>query len=105
MERGKNLNMSRNLDDQIEQALENVTEDRDVTKRLLNDLIDYISVSNDRHVEAGAIAAKYVETLQRSNEQVVKLAGIIQRATAQKGPEGLSNEEKEDLFQLIQGAE
>jgi len=97
--------MSRNLDEQIEQALENVTEDRDVTKRLLNDLIDYISVSNDRHVEAGTIAAKYVETLQRSNEQVVKIAGIIQRANANAGPEGLSREEKEDLFELIQGAE
>jgi ABC-type transporter Mla subunit MlaD len=97
--------MRKDLDEQLEKALENVNEDRDVTKRLLNDLIDYISVSNDRHVEAGAIAAKYVETLQRSNEQVVKVAGIIQRAAAQSGPEGLSNEEKEDLFQLIQGAE
>jgi len=97
--------MRKDLDEQLEKALDNVTEDRDVTKRLLNDLIDYISVSNDRHVEAGTIAAKYVETLQRSNEQVVKIAGIIQRATAQKGPEGLSNEEKEDLFQLIQGTE
>ena len=97
--------MVKDLDEQLEKALDNVNEDRDVTKRLLNDLINYISVSNDRHVEAGAIAAKYVETLQRSNEQVVKIAGIIQRATAQKGPEGLSNEEKEDLFQLIQGAE
>ena len=76
---------------------------REITKRLLNDLIDYISVSNERHVEAGAIAAKYVETLQRSNEQVVKVAGIIQRATANKGPEGLSQEEKDDLFELIQG--
>tara|TARA_Y100000310_G_C20564958_1_gene755012 strand:+ start:843 stop:1136 length:294 start_codon:yes stop_codon:yes gene_type:complete len=97
--------MTKSLEDQIEQALDNVNEDRDVTKRLLNDLIDYISVSNDRHVEAGTIAAKYVETLQRSNEQVVKIAGIIQRAAAQKGPEGLSREEKEDLFELIQGAD
>ena len=97
--------MRKNLDEQLTQVLENVEEDRDVTKRLLNDLIDYISVSNERHVEAGAIAAKYVETLQRSNEQVVKVAGIIQRATANKGPEGLSKEEKEDLFELIQGVE
>jgi len=97
--------MRKNLDEQLTQVLENVEEDRDVTKRLLNDLIDYISVSNERHVEAGAIAAKYVETLQRSNEQVVKVAGIIQRASANKGPEGLSQEEKDDLFELIQGGE
>ena len=97
--------MARDLEDQLDKVLQNVEEDRDVTKRLLNDLINYISVSNERHVEAGAVAAKYVETLQRSNEQVVKVAGIIQRATANKGPEGLSKEEKEDLFELIQGGE
>ena len=95
--------MSNDLDEQLEKALGNVNEDRDVTKRLLNDLIDYIAVSNERHVEAGAIAAKYVETLQRSNEQVVKIAGIIQRATANKGPEGVSKQEKDDLFDLISG--
>ena len=95
--------MTNDLDEQLEKALDNVNEDRDVTKRLLNDLIDYISVSNERHVEAGAIAAKYVETLQRSNEQVVKIAGINQRATANKGPEGLSKQEKDDLFELISG--
>tara|TARA_R100000808_G_C2155305_1_gene167407 strand:- start:6618 stop:6911 length:294 start_codon:yes stop_codon:yes gene_type:complete len=95
--------MRSDLEEQLEKALDNVNEDRDVTKRLLNDLIDYISVSNERHVEAGAIAAKYVETLQRSNEQVVKVAGIIQRATANKGSEGLSKEEKDDLFELISG--
>tara|TARA_B100001094_G_scaffold302444_1_gene329684 strand:- start:219 stop:512 length:294 start_codon:yes stop_codon:yes gene_type:complete len=95
--------MSKDLDEQLSSALDNVNEDRDITKRLLNDLIDYISVSNERHVEAGAIAAKYVETLQRSNEQIVKIAGIIQRATANKGPEGLSKEEKDDLFELISG--
>ena len=97
--------MRKDLDEQLTQVLENVEEDRDVTKRLLNDLIDYLSVSSERHIEAGAIAAKYVETLQRSNEQVVKVAGIIQRATANKGPEGLSKEEKEDLFELIQGGD
>ena len=95
--------MTNDLDEQLEKALDNVNEDRDVTKRLLNDLIDYLSVSSERHVEAGAIAAKYVETLQRSNEQVVKIAGIIQRATANKGPEGLSKQEKDDLFELISG--
>jgi len=95
--------MRKDLDEQLTQVLENVEEDRDVTKRLLNDLIDYLSVSSERHVEAGAIAAKYVETLQRSNEQVVKIAGIIQRATANKGPEGLSKQEKDDLFELISG--
>ena len=63
----------------------------------------YLSKDEERHTQVGSVAAKYVETLQRSNEQVVKIAGIIQRATANKGPEGLSKEEKDDLFDLING--
>ena len=95
--------MTNDLDEQLEKALDNVNEDRDVTKRLLNDLIDYLSVSSERHVEAGAIAAKYVETLQRSNEQLVKVLHLIQKAEQQNGNVELSDNEKDNLFELIQG--
>ena len=95
--------MRRDLDEQLQKALDNVTEDRDVTKRLLNDLIDYISVSNERHVEAGTIAAKYVETLQRSNEQLVKISGLIHKQQA--GDTGLSDTDRADIFDMLQQEE
>ena len=63
----------------IEQATTNVTEDRAATKVLLMSLMKYMQTGADRHKEVGLIAAKYLETLQRSNEQLVKIAGIIQK--------------------------
>jgi len=57
------------VDNYINEAIENIRKDREITKSLLNDLIVYLSVDEERHKDAGVIAAKYVETLQRSNEQ------------------------------------
>ena len=62
--------------DFIENARENVVDDRATTKSLLMNLLKYMQVSDDRHKEVGLIAAKYLETLQRSNEQLVKLAAL-----------------------------
>ena len=42
----------------------------------------YMQSSDDRHREVGLVAAKYLETLQRSNEQLVKLAALIQKKAA-----------------------
>ena len=59
----------KNLDHYLESAIQNIEEDRKVTRELLDDVIGYLSKSEERHREVGAVAAKYVETLQRSNEQ------------------------------------
>ena len=42
-------------------------------------LMKYMQVSDDRHKEVGIIAAKYLETLQRSNEQLVKIAALASK--------------------------
>ena len=49
------------------------------------------------------VAAKYVETLQRSNEQLVKVLHLLQKAEQQNGSVELSDNEKDNLFELIQG--
>ena len=90
---------NKNLDKQIDNALKNITNDRAVTTSLLNDLMEYIKRSSTTHAEVGPVAAKYVETLQRSNEQLVKLVGIINKNT--KAETGLSMRDKEELFDLI----
>ena len=91
----------KNLKDYIDQVTTNVNEDRAAIKSLLMSLMKYMSISEDRHKEVGLIAAKYLETLQRSNEQLVKVAGLIQK---QEGPAvGISDEDKDELFDLIQG--
>tara|TARA_B100000073_G_scaffold347852_1_gene363639 strand:+ start:2897 stop:3196 length:300 start_codon:yes stop_codon:yes gene_type:complete len=89
-----------NLESFIEQATENITDDRAATKALLMNLMQYMQTADDhRHREFGLIAAKYLETLQRSNEQLVKLASLIQKK--EKTTEGISDQDRQDLFDLI----
>ena len=91
--------MSKKLENFIQQATSNITDDRATTKSLLMTLMRYMSVSEDRHKEVGLIAAKYLETLQRSNEQLVKLANLIQKDTTDNAD--LTESDRQELFDLI----
>ena len=71
--------MSKKLDEIIKKALVNIEEDRLVTRDLLNDAMGYLAKDEGRHREIGMTLAKYVETLQRSNEQMVKVATLISK--------------------------
>tara|TARA_Y100000114_G_scaffold88634_1_gene82084 strand:- start:7316 stop:7612 length:297 start_codon:yes stop_codon:yes gene_type:complete len=91
--------VSKRLDNFIEEATRNITDDRAATKTLLMAVMKYMQTGDDRHKEVGLIAAKYLETLQRSNEQLVKIAAIVQRK--QNKEEGISDKDKQELFDLI----
>ena len=93
--------MSKKVQNFIEQAKSNITEDRAATKTLLMSLMKYMQSGDDRHREVGLIAAKYLETLQRSNEQLVKIAGLMSKN--EKASAGLTDDDKKDLFDLISG--
>ncbi len=92
--------MSKKLDESIEKALKNIEDDRKITKELLDDAIKYVAVDEARHREVGIIMSKYVETLQRSNEQLVKIAGMLSK---NEKSAGLSDLDKNDLFDMISG--
>jgi uncharacterized protein YeeX (DUF496 family) len=89
----------KDLDSYIEEAIKNIRSDRAVTTTLLMELMEYIKKDEDRKETVGTIAAKYVETLQRSNEQLVKVSALIQKKTASS--DELSSQDKEELFDLI----
>ena len=91
--------MSKKLEDFIERANKNIIDDRAATSSLLMTLMKYMKSGEDRHKEVGLIAAKYLETLQRSNEQLVKLAALMQKG--EKIDQGISEEDKQELFDLI----
>tara|TARA_R110002126_G_scaffold103247_2_gene236209 strand:- start:122 stop:406 length:285 start_codon:yes stop_codon:yes gene_type:complete len=88
------------LDRYLEETINNIRNDREVTRELLDDVIRYLSKDEERHQQVGPVAAKYVETLQRSNEQLVKVSGLIQKQ--QSGKTGLSEDDKHDIFDLLQ---
>ena len=89
----------RNLEEYIQEATRNVREDRALAKSLLVDAMNDMKMSDSARKELGSIAAKYVENLQRSNEQMVKLSALLQKQ--QGGVTGLSEEDKEDLYDML----
>ena len=89
----------KDLDQYITRATKNIKEDRAAASTLLMSLMRYMTVSEDRHKEVGLIAAKYLETLQRSNEQLVKLAALLQKKDSTSNE--ISDQDKQELFDLI----
>ena len=93
--------MSKDLDDLIEEALGNIRDDRKVAREFLNEIANQIAVNSDNNKYLSPVAAKHIETMQRSNEQLVKIIGLQQKTQAQ-GFE-LSDVDKDNLFDMIQG--
>jgi uncharacterized protein YeeX (DUF496 family) len=93
----------KDLDSYIDEAIKNIRNDRAVTSKLLLELMEYIKNDESRKETVGSIAAKYVETLQRSNEQLVKVSALIQKNTV--SGQNLSEQDKNEIFDLIKGAE
>ena len=88
------------LDHYLEKAINNIENDRSITRQLLDDVIVYIAKNEEHHKEVGLIASKYVETLQRSNEQLVKVSTIIHKKQNDTG--ALSQHDKDEIFDLLQ---
>ena len=86
------------LEKYIEEIIKNIRDDREVTRELLDDAVKYLAKDESRHRDVGLIIAKYVETLQRSNEQLVKVSGILSK---REKSEGLSSKELEDIYSQI----
>lgn len=89
----------KDIETYLELAISNIQDDREITRELLDDVVQYMSKDETRHREVGITAAKYVETLQRSNEQLVKVATLLQKKEA-SGP-ALSDMDKNELFEMI----
>tara|TARA_A100001391_G_scaffold204997_2_gene202923 strand:+ start:502 stop:792 length:291 start_codon:yes stop_codon:yes gene_type:complete len=89
----------KDLESYIDEAIKNIRSDRAITTTLLMELMEYIKKDEDRKESVGTIAAKYVETLQRSNEQLVKISALLQKKAGTE--QGLTDEDKSELFDLI----
>ena len=92
---------NQNLEEFIGEAIENIRSDRAITSHLLTELVQEMSKQNSISTiqQCGMIASKYVETLQRSNEQIVKLASLLQKKESKS--EGLSSHEKEEIYDIL----
>ena len=93
--------MSKRLNKFIEEAVVNIRKDRETTQELLSDLIKIAAASEHNHKEVSMAAAKYVETLQRSNEQLVKLAALIQKEEKKNDAFNFSKDDRDGIYDMI----
>tara|TARA_Y100000310_G_scaffold334837_1_gene415498 strand:+ start:1460 stop:1774 length:315 start_codon:yes stop_codon:yes gene_type:complete len=89
----------RDIESYLEEAIKNIREDRAMTHSLLTDVMTFIKNNEQNHRDVGLIAAKYVETLQRSNEQLVKITNLLHRKSS--APSGLSEKDKDEIFDIL----
>jgi hypothetical protein len=94
--------MGKKLDKFIEEVVDNVRKDREVTEDLLKDAIGYLSKDEARHRDIGLVLSKYVETLQRSNEQLVKIASLVAK---EETSDGLTAKDMEQIYSAIKEEE
>ena len=93
--------MSKNkLDSLVDEALDNIRNDRKLAREFLNEIANQIAADAEQNKYLSPVAAKHIETLQRSNEQLVKIIGLRQKDQV-KGFE-LSEDDKGSLFDMIQ---
>ena len=85
----------------INEALNNIRNDRKVAREFLNEIANQIATDAEQNKYLSPVAAKHIETLQRSNEQLVKLIGLRQKDKSVSLE--LSDSDKNNLFDLIQG--
>ena len=90
-----------NLEILITEALDNIRNDRKVAREFLNDIANELARDSEQIKYLSPVAAKHIETLQRSNEQLVKIIGLRQKSNP-KNLE-LTEDDKNNLFDLIQG--
>lgn len=83
------------IEEYLEKAIKNIESDRGDASLLLHKLL--IELSNNVHLtkDYGPVAAKYLEVLQKSNEQLVKISYLLKKQQKEEFEEG----EKEKFFE------
>jgi hypothetical protein len=89
------------IDTLITEALDNIRNDRKVANEFLNEIANQIANDAEQNKYLSPVAAKHIETMQRSNEQLVKIINLKQKSSV--GTIELNQKEKDELFDLIQG--
>ena len=90
----------KDLDSLYDEALTNVRDDRKLAREFLNEVANQIAQDATQNKYLSPVAAKHVESLQRSNEQLVKIITLRQKSAGTTFE--LSDTDKDSLFDMIQ---
>lgn len=89
------------LQEYIQKALENIDLDRAKADHLLKDIMNEMMKRKGEYKDLGPVAAKYLESLTRCNEQLVRIVGLLnpkQKSIEEK----LSVDDKDVLYDVFQ---
>jgi hypothetical protein len=78
------------------QIYENALTDRENASMLFTDAWSRMSVGSSEHVALGSTLTKYLERMSKSNEQILRLAEIINKVQEQE-----AQIDSEDIFSKI----
>jgi len=96
------------LEELIKDALTNIGEDRSAAQTLLNDLMTEIIKQNtgssklEKHGRSGNTAAKYLEVMQKSNEQRIKIVSLMAKEMKVEIDDDLDDADIQNLLDDIQ---
>ena len=84
------------FDKLLEEATSNIRIDRESANAALEELVQDVHQGKTTHHQSGMVMAKYLETLQRSNEQLVKIATLLSKKEQQT--ETLSSDDINQIY-------
>jgi len=94
------MNKDSDLDTLIGEALSNIRDDRKLAREFLNEIANQIAADADNNRGLSPVAAKHIETMQRSNEQLVKIIGLKSKKKDQNFE--LSESDKNEIYDILQ---
>jgi len=97
--------ISIDLDKLIEETKSNIEDDRASAHSLLTHIMTEIFKDSASHKEFGFVAAKYLEAMSRSSEQLIKLLSTLTsktNTTSEGGGGHISSNDKDDILDQLQ---
>ena len=91
------------LDFLIGEALENIRNDRKIANEFLNEIANQIAADAENNRSLSPVAAKHIETMQRSNEQLVKIIGLKHKNMNESFE--LTDADKSNIYDMLQNKE
>ena len=86
-------------DELAEKAIQNIVEDRNKADYLVTQILSDIQAGKTNHQSAGMVLSKHLETMQRANEQLVKLVALLNKRRSNS--DELTEQDKNEIFDLI----
>ena len=97
------MSSKNDLDFLIGEALENIRNDRKIANEFLNEIANQIAADAENNRSLSPVAAKHIETMQRSNEQLVKIIGLKHKNMNESFE--LTDADKSNIYDMLQNKE